>query len=157
MKEINWWACALFVGTAALGLGVAGAQSTDVLSQAKVFRPDRTSVRKMPNGGESEDIVHGILKTGEAVAVHESMQPEGAVPNPAHTILHSEFIVVREGIVEFEYDGKAERVKSGGVIYVAPGTMHRLRNVGSGPASYVVIAIGGDTKGNRSRDWRPSK
>ena len=53
---------------------------------------------------------------------------------------------MREGTVQFEHDGKAEEVGPGGVIYVAFGTMHRLRNVGNVPAKYVVIAIGGDTK-----------
>jgi hypothetical protein len=32
------------------------------------------------------------------------------------------------------------------VIYVAYGTMHQARNVGSGPVKYTVIAIGGDAK-----------
>jgi mannose-6-phosphate isomerase-like protein (cupin superfamily) len=54
--------------------------------------------------------------------------------------------VVQEGTVAFEHDGKSEKVGPGGVIYVAFGTMHRVRNVGDGPAKYFVVQIGGDTK-----------
>jgi mannose-6-phosphate isomerase-like protein (cupin superfamily) len=144
----------LFAFVAVSG-SVARAQSTaaspggpgvDPLSQARVFPYDQMSVTKLPNGGEIKRVVQGALKTGEAVSVHESMQPVGSEPNPAHKIEHSEFIIVREGTVQFEHDGKAERVSAGGVIYVRFGTMHRLRNVGKVPGTYVVIAIGGDTK-----------
>jgi mannose-6-phosphate isomerase-like protein (cupin superfamily) len=117
-----------------------------VLSQSKVFTLDQLPLRTMPNGGKSWDVLHGTLATGETVAIHESTQPAGLPPNPPHTIQHSEFIFVREGTLEFLHDGKAERVGAGGAIFVAYGTLHTARNVGDGPASYFVIAIGGDTK-----------
>jgi mannose-6-phosphate isomerase-like protein (cupin superfamily) len=34
----------------------------------------------------------------------------------------------------------------GSVIYVAFGTRHAVKNVGTVPARYFVIAIGGDAK-----------
>ena len=104
----------------------------------------------MPNGGESRDIAHGTLATGETVNLHQSMQVVGAVPNPAHVIQHTEFIFVREGQLEFQHevDGKmvSETAGPGGVIYVAFGTKHAVKNVGTVPAKYFVIAIGGDAK-----------
>ena len=103
-------------------------------------------VRKMANGGESRDVLRGVLPTGEAVGVHESMQVVGAVPNPPHKIDHSEIITVIEGTLSFEHDGKSEKVGPGGVIFVAMGTMHTVKNVGDVPAKYVVVQIGGDTK-----------
>jgi mannose-6-phosphate isomerase-like protein (cupin superfamily) len=129
----------------AQGPPAASPQGSGALAQARVFRFDQMPVRKMANGGESRSIVQGALATGESVALHESMLPVGSVPNPAHRIEHSEFIVVREGTLEFEHDGKAETVGPGGVIYVALGTLHGVKNVGAVPAKYVVIAIGGDT------------
>jgi len=74
------------------------------------------------------------------------MQPAGTVPNPAHRIQHSEIIVVEEGTLEFDHDGKAERADAGSIIYVVPGTLHTVRNVGASAAQYVVIQLGGDTK-----------
>lgn len=137
-----------------MGMVAAGAQETvvpegtgaKVLSESGVFSFEQMAVVKRPNGGESRNVVRGVLKTGEGVALHESMLPVGQSPNAGHAIQHSEFIVVREGTLEFEHDGKTERVGPGGVIYVAFGTFHRVRNVGNVPARYVVVGIGGDTK-----------
>jgi mannose-6-phosphate isomerase-like protein (cupin superfamily) len=103
-------------------------------------------VREMPNGGKSWNILHGELATGEIIALHESTQPAGLAPNPPHTIQHSELIFVREGTLLFEHDGKSQRVDAGGIILVAFGTRHTARNIGDGPANYLVIAIGGDTR-----------
>lgn len=104
----------------------------------------------MPNGGESRDIAHGTLATGETVNLHQSMQVVGATPNPPHVIQHSEFILVREGELEFQHEtgGQmvAEKAGPGGVIYVAFGTRHTVKNVGTVPARYFVVAIGGDAK-----------
>jgi len=117
-----------------------------MLSQSKVFQFADAPTRKLANGGASHDMLQGLLKTGEAVKVHESMQPEGASPNPAHAIDHSEFIIVQEGTLEYLHDGKRETAGPGSVIYVAYGTMHQVKNVGHGPVKYAVISIGGDIK-----------
>ncbi len=58
---------------------------------------------------------------------------------------------MREGEVTFDHvdaSGKtlSETVGAGGVILVALGTNHRIRNSGAGPASYFVVAIGGDAR-----------
>ena len=159
MKNIGWLKLvgsllrSFLLGGLVLGGGMALAQSASAasskasasLAQAKVFAFDRMPVKTMANGGESRNIVRGVLATGESVALHESMLPVGSAPNPAHRIEHSEFIVVREGTLEFVHDGKTEKVGPGGVIYVAFGTLHRVKNVGNVPAKYVVIAVGGDT------------
>lgn len=132
---------------AVVGFGDAEAQVVEAtLSHSAVFAVEQMPVRKMANGGESWNVLHGALATGEVVSVHASMQPAGAVPNPAHGIEHSEFILILEGMVEFLHDGKVEKLGPGGVIYVALGTVHQLKNVGNGLAKYVVVAIGGDVK-----------
>jgi mannose-6-phosphate isomerase-like protein (cupin superfamily) len=125
-----------------------GASGT--IGAARAIGFDQMAVRTMANGGESRDIARGTLATGETVNLHQSMQVVGAAPNPPHVIQHSEFICVREGELEFQHEvaGQmvSEKVGPGGVIYVAFGTRHTVRNVGSVPAKYFVIAIGGDAK-----------
>jgi mannose-6-phosphate isomerase-like protein (cupin superfamily) len=118
----------------------------DVLSQAKVFPFEQMPVRKMANGAESRDVLRGVLTTGEVIAVHESEQPAGTPPNPLHKIQHSEVIVVMQGTVVFEHDGKSEKAGPGSVIFVAPGTLHTIRNIGQETAKYGVVQVGGDTK-----------
>ena len=128
---------------------VAGA-AVGTLGAARAIGLDQMAVRPMANGGESRDIAHGTLATGERVNLHQSMQVVGGVPNPAHVIQHSEFILVREGVLEFQHEvaGQmvSERVGPGGVIYVAFGTRHAVKNIGDIPARYFVVAVGGDAK-----------
>jgi quercetin dioxygenase-like cupin family protein len=147
MKELNrrevLGAMAVLAGAGGVR---AGAEPVAVLSESKVFPYEGMPVRKMANGGESRAVMRGTLPTGEAVGVHASMQPAGMVPNPAHTIQHSEIILVQEGALEFHHDGKVERVGPGGVVYVAYGTEHQVKNVGGGPMRYTIVAVGGDVK-----------
>ena len=120
---------------------------SDDLAAAKVIDYASQPVTNNPNGSERRDVVRsGRLATGEAVHIHASMQPPGTPPGAAHTIKHSEFIVVTEGTLEFSFDGRTERAGAGSVVYIAYGTLHQARNVGPGPARYTVIAIGGDAK-----------
>ncbi len=135
----------LATGAKAQNLSMPGRPS-DNLAAAKVFDAGALPLTRSPNGSERRDIVTGRLATGEAVHIHSSMQPAGTPPGPAHAIEHSEFILVTEGTLEISHDGKTERAGPGSVIYVAYGTMHQARNVGTGPVKYTVIAIGGDAK-----------
>ena len=113
-------------------------------TQSKVLRFADMPVRRNANGSESRDTGGGAIPTGERVRVHESMQVAGLAPNRAHTIDHTEFICVREGVMEFTHDGRTDRAEAGDVIFVAKGTLHQVRNAGTGPASYFVVAVGGD-------------
>ena len=124
----------------------AAATVSTVLTRARIFTPEQGRLRTMTNGGKSRDIVHGALVTGEVVDIHESIQAPGLKANSPHTIQHSEFILVREGTLAFEHDGQTEEAGPGDIIYVAYGTLHSVRNTGKKPATYVVIAIGGDEK-----------
>jgi quercetin dioxygenase-like cupin family protein len=136
----------LATGAWAQNLPMPGRPSAN-LAAAKVFDHAALPVTHNPNGGERRDVVaSGTLATGETVHIHESMQPPGIAPGPAHAIAHSEFILVTQGTLEIAHDGKTERAGPGSVIYVAYGTMHQARNAGPGPVRYTVIAIGGDAK-----------
>lgn len=116
------------------------------LARSQVFALNAMRATTAPNGVVGRKVFSGTLATGEAVAVHETTQPAGAPPSPMHRIGHSEVIVVVEGTIEFDHDEKAERAGQGSVVYVASGTLHFIRNVGSGPATYVVVQVGGDTR-----------
>ncbi len=122
------------------------AAAPNVLTQARVYTLDQIPPRKMANGGQSRDILRGSLPTGEIINVHESEQPAGTPPNPAHTIQHTELIVVIQGTIVFEHDGKSENAGPGDIIYVAKGTEHAVRNAGQDTAKYCVVQIGGDTR-----------
>jgi mannose-6-phosphate isomerase-like protein (cupin superfamily) len=136
----------LLVLTFGCAAAIAQSDPTNPLAASRVFAYDQMTAHTSPNGTESRRVFNGTLSTGESVGAHESMQPAGTAPPDLHVIHHSELIVIQEGTVEFNHDGKAERAGPGSIIYVANGTNHFVRNVGDGPAKYVVIQIGGDTK-----------
>jgi mannose-6-phosphate isomerase-like protein (cupin superfamily) len=126
------------------------ATGAGTMGTARAIPFDSMPARTNASGGETRDIAHGTLATGETVNLHQSMQVVGQAPSPLHVIQHSEFVCVREGELEFQHevDGemKAERAGPGGVFYVSFGTKHAVRNVGTVPARYFVVAIGGDEK-----------
>jgi quercetin dioxygenase-like cupin family protein len=125
--------------------GVAAApRGGPVLSKSLAFPFDQLSVVKNANG-ETRNVTRGVLVTGEAVGVHETTLLPGHSPHPPHQHIHSEFMLIREGTIEFENNGTPELVGPGGVIFAASMVLHGLKNVGDGNATYFVVEIGRDT------------
>jgi quercetin dioxygenase-like cupin family protein len=148
MKNLNRRdLCVALSAFAAMGAVVVEGQAVavpgeTVLAHSETFPFDKLPVNKSANGGASRAVVQGVLATGEAVGLHETTLPPGQMPHPPHKHRHSEFMMVREGLLEFDNDGKPERVGPGGVIFAASNVMHGLKNVGDVNANYFVIGIG---------------
>jgi mannose-6-phosphate isomerase-like protein (cupin superfamily) len=83
-------------------------------------------------------ILKGKLVTGEHIETHETTLP----PNPPHRHVHSEMWLIREGTVELTINGVRHRVGPGGLGFVHSNEEHGIKNVGTGPATYYVVAIG---------------
>jgi quercetin dioxygenase-like cupin family protein len=122
-----------------------GSAGDVVLSTPHSFRFGELPVVKTANG-ETRAVIRGVLPTGEAVELHETTLLAGHMPHPPHKHRHSEFMLIREGQMEFDNDGKPERVGAGGVIFAASNVMHGLKNVGETTANYFVLAIGRETR-----------
>ncbi|MGD0796837.1 MAG: cupin domain-containing protein [Acidobacteriaceae bacterium] len=123
---------------------VGGARGEAVLADSRAFRFEDLPVVKNANG-ETRAVVQGVLPTGERVAMHETLLLAGHMPHPPHQHRHSEFMLVREGDMEFENNGVPQRVGPGGVMYAASMVLHGLKNVGTTTANYFVIEIGRDS------------
>src|ERR1035441_4237612 len=122
----------------------SGSAGDPGLAVSRAFRFEDLPVVKTANG-ETRAVTRGVLPGGEAGEMHETTLLPGHMPHLPHQHKHSEFMLIREGQMEFENNGKPELVGPGGVMYAASNMLHGLKNVGETPANYFVIAIGRDT------------
>lgn len=113
-----------------------------VLLQSGAYPYDKLEVHKSDTGSESRAVFKGKLATGELVEVHETTLPPGGAPHPPHRHEHSEMWLVREGTVEFLVNGKSTIVGPGSVGFAASNDLHGIKNPGTVPCSYFVVAIG---------------
>jgi mannose-6-phosphate isomerase-like protein (cupin superfamily) len=137
----------LGTGFSAENLASAQSQRSSLPTQSTTFAFDKLPVTSSPNGAATRPVLRGLTPTGEMIELHETTLMPGQMPHPAHQHVHTEMMLIREGTVEFimpDRNGvdRSEQVGPGGVCFAASNTMHGLKNVGSTPANYFVIAIG---------------
>jgi mannose-6-phosphate isomerase-like protein (cupin superfamily) len=129
---------------------IAAAESASAQSRELAVLPsgaytfEELKVTKSPDGAEFRPILMGKLATGETLEAHETMLPPGGMPHPPHHHVHSEMWLVREGTVEFNVMGKKKNIGPGGLAFVASNEEHGIKNVGTTPAKYFVVAVGTD-------------
>jgi mannose-6-phosphate isomerase-like protein (cupin superfamily) len=97
---------------------------------------------RTPNNAEIRDVLKGQLATGESLEVHETTLPPGGAPHPPHHHVHSEMWLIREGTVELTVNGTGSRLGPGSVGFVRSNDEHGIKNVGTTPATYFVVAVG---------------
>jgi mannose-6-phosphate isomerase-like protein (cupin superfamily) len=109
---------------------------------ASGFFPFESLAVRQGKGVQIRNILKGALATGEAVELHETVLEPGAAPHPPHHHKHSEMWLIREGTVEITINGKASQIGAGSAAFVASNEEHGIRNPGTKPAMYFVVAVG---------------
>jgi len=94
------------------------------------------------NGAQIRPVLKGKLATSEALEVHETTLPAGGMPHPPHHHVHSEMWLVREGTVQLTINGTSHVMGPGSVGFVHSNDEHGIKNVGTTPATYFVVAVG---------------
>lgn len=117
------------------------ADGTAILKNNHVFRASELPIKQSATG-LSQAVVHGNLVTGEGVELHNTVLLPGHEPHPPHQHVHAEFLFLKEGKVDWLVDGKRQPATAGDILYAASNVLHGLRNTGTEPAKYFVLAIG---------------
>jgi mannose-6-phosphate isomerase-like protein (cupin superfamily) len=94
------------------------------------------------NGAEIRPVLKGKLATAESLEVHETTLPPGGMPHAAHHHVHSEMWLIREGTVQLTINGTSHVMGPGSVGFVHSNDEHGIKNVGTTPATYFVVAVG---------------
>jgi mannose-6-phosphate isomerase-like protein (cupin superfamily) len=121
----------------------APAPNTETLPEhCRTFSFDKLPAHQSATGAITRAVARGMTPTGEYVEIHETTLQPGQMPHPPHRHLHTEFALIREGTIEFVMPDRSEQIGPGGVTYCASGELHSVKNVGTVPANYFVVAIG---------------
>lgn len=124
----------------------AGAPSEDQQKEGAVLPSAMYLFEKLPvhlsNNAEFRAVMKGKLATGESLEVHETTLPPGGAPHPPHRHAHSEMWLIRDGTVEITVNGANTRLGPGAVGFVRSNDEHGIKNVGTIPATYFVVAVG---------------
>jgi quercetin dioxygenase-like cupin family protein len=103
-----------------------------------IFDWERLKVTTTTNGVR-RDVLDGPTATLDKLHCHITTLNPGQTSGEPRRHLQEEVIIVREGSVEATVDGRVQTVGPGSVIFFAANAVTRLRNAGSGPATYTVV------------------
>ena len=135
-------ACSLLPAMLLPELALAEHQDKERAPLPSAMHPfDKMPIRTS-NDAEIRAVLKGKLATGESLEVHETTLPPGGAPHPPHRHVHSEMWLIRDGTVEITVNGANTRLGPGAVGFVGSNDEHGIKNVGTTPATYFVVAVG---------------
>jgi mannose-6-phosphate isomerase-like protein (cupin superfamily) len=107
------------------------------------FQFDTAPMHVANNNAQIRLMMRGKLATGEGAEIHETTLPPGGAPTATtHHHPHSEMWLMREGTIELTAGSKTYRLGPGSMGFVRSNEEHGIRNVGTVPALYFVVAVG---------------
>ncbi len=107
------------------------------LQHSTVYEWDSTAT---PNErGAVRRVMRAQTPTLEELEIHVSTLDPGKSPHAPHRHEYEELHVVKDGTLETFQNGARHRVGPGGIIFQASNELHNVTNVGTTPATYVVI------------------
>jgi quercetin dioxygenase-like cupin family protein len=133
-RDFRIGACA--VGATFFAFAIAGQQAPII--GASVYDWNSIPATKT-DVGEVRQFFKGPTATLEELEVHVTTLNPGQISHPPHRHENEELVILREGTVEALVNGEWKRLGPGSVIFNASNSLHGLRNVGTGPATYHVI------------------
>ena len=137
--------CALLPAFAALALAPGqAAEKHDTARPAlpsKIYNPSHTPVDGDKNQ-QYTPLFAGDTYSGMPVSLHNTALAPGSVVHGMISHLGDELFLVREGLLEVEFNGQRSQVGPGSAAYVASKTTYAVRNTGTQWARYFVLLFG---------------
>jgi quercetin dioxygenase-like cupin family protein len=90
----------------------------------------------------SRAILDGTTHSNDHLEVHETTLAPGSEPHPPHQHAHEELFLIAQGQLAVTISGKTAVIGPGGAAFIHSGELHGVRNTGTSPAQYFVVAIG---------------
>lgn len=104
-----------------------------------VYNWDQLSAQKTKTG-EKRQIFEGNTNVLSYFEVHATTLDPGSKPHGGKVPSDlEELIIVKEGKVLNSMNGGEKLLGPGSVVLVSPGTMHKISNGGSAPATYFIL------------------
>jgi XRE family transcriptional regulator, regulator of sulfur utilization len=122
----------------ALGIGAAARTAPSVLTSS-IF--DWNTMKVEPTeAGEVRHVFRTATATLDELECHVTTLKAGARSHPPHVHPNEEVLIIREGNVEVFYQNAWHPAGPGSVIFLTGTDPHGLRNAGTTPATYHVLA-----------------
>jgi len=129
-------------GLPSQGLPSQGSSNHDNSLPSATYPFSELPVSIADGGAAIRPVLKGKLATSESLEVHETTLPPGEMPHAPHHHVHSEMWLIREGTVQLTINGTSHVMGPGSVGFVHSNDEHGIKNVGTTPASYFVVAVG---------------
>jgi quercetin dioxygenase-like cupin family protein len=129
---------ALVAVGATCGVGALAQQPKPAIIGPSVWDWNALAVHKT-DVGEIRQVAKGPTATLDELEMHITTLNPGMSSHPPHKHPNEELVIIREGTVETLSGGVWKRAGPGSIILNASNSLHSLKNVGPGPATYHVI------------------
>ncbi len=98
-------------------------------------------VAKPNNVGFRREVVDLPTPTLEKFESHITTLNPGVFSHPPHHHPQEEFILLKEGTIDVNINGKHQRAGEGSMFFFAANDTHNMQNVGDTPATYLVFNL----------------
>ena len=131
--------CAAYAALCSALCAQTPAKAPEAVLPSAVY--DWTKLLAVPfSGGERRAVLEGHTTSLDKLHCHITTLKPGAF-NGDQPSRHpqEEVLLIKEGLVEANIDGRLQTVGPGSVLYIASNATTRYRNVGDTPATYFVV------------------
>jgi uncharacterized cupin superfamily protein len=106
-------------------------KSTVIDSNTLTPTPTRT--------GQRRDVFDAPTETLDRLHGHITTLNPGENTGPLHRHPQEELVIIREGTVEVNIDGRKQLAGPGSIVYFSVNENENMTNVGQTPATYLVL------------------